>query len=423
MVMSKKVEGALNGIRVLDLTRVLAGPFCTMLLGDMGAEIIKIETPGQGDDSRRYPPFIGEESAYFMNLNRNKKSLVLNLKNPKSKEIFLKLVERSDVVVENFRPGTMDKLGLGHETLKVHNPDIVYTCISGFGHSGPKKDLPGYDIIGQAMGGIMSITGWPDSTPTRTGTAIGDVLAGLNACIGILAGLLAVKNGGPGQKVDIALVDSVVSAMETIIQIYLVENRVPQRTGNRYEFIYPYDTFKTKNGWVIIAVGNNKLWSVFCHAIHRPELLENPTYKDNYDRVKAHKEVKQIVEAWTEDKTVEEVVDFLLSKKIPCAPIYTVKDVVEDPHIADARRMIREVEHPVAGPVKVIGSPINLSELPAKVNSPAPLLGQHSADILMNVLDLTNDEISALINENAVYCPSFTTDREKERSIHVSAAH
>ena len=402
MVNTKRQKGALNGIRVLDLTRVLAGPFCTMLLGDMGAEIIKIETPGHGDDSRRYPPFIGEESAYFMNLNRNKKSLVLNLKHPQAKEIFLNLVEKSDVILENFRPGTMEKLGVGYETIKARNPDIVYSCISGFGHSGPYRDLPGYDIIGQAMGGIMSITGWPDSPPTRTGTAIADVLAGLNACVGILAGLLSVRNGGTGQKIDIALVDSVVSAMETIIQIFLVENRTPQRTGNRYEFIYPYDTFKARDGWVIIAVGNNKLWDVFCNALDRPELLEDPRYLDNYDRVKAHVEVKRIVEEWSQKKTVKEIVDFMLSKKIPCAPIYTVKEVVEDEHIAGARRMIREIHHPVAGSVKVIGSPVNMSETPAEVTSPAPLLGQHSEEVLKEILNLTQEEVESLKREKAI---------------------
>lgn len=394
--------GALQGIRIIDLTRVLAGPFCTMLLGDMGAEIIKIEVPGQGDDSRRYPPFIGDESAYFMNLNRNKKSLVLNLKHPKAREIFLDLVEKADVVLENFRPGTMEKLGIGYETLKARNPAIVYACISGFGHTGPCRDLPGYDIIGQAMGGIMSITGWPGSPPTRTGTAIADVLAGLNACVGILSGLLAIRNGGPGQKVDIALVDSVVSAMETIIQIYLVENRIPQRTGNRYEFIYPYDTFEAKNGWVIIAVGNNKLWEVFCNAIGRPELLLDPEYRDNYDRVKAHNGVKKIVEEWTKERETKEIVDFLLSKNIPCAPIYSVKDVVEDEHIAVARRMIREVEHPIAGPMKVIGSPVNLSETPTETHSPAPLLGQHTETVLEEILNLTADEIAALRKEKAI---------------------
>jgi len=398
----KAKGGALDGIRVLDLTRVLAGPFCSMLLGDMGAEIIKIEVPNGGDDARRYPPFIGGESAYFMNLNRNKKSLVLDLKRARAKALFLDLVERSDVVLENFRPGTMEKLGLGHETLKGRNPRIVYACISGFGHAGPYRDLPGYDIIGQAMGGIMSITGWPDSPPTRTGTAIADVLAGLSACVGILTSLLAVRDGRPGQKVDIALVDSVVSAMETIIQIYLVEKRIPQRIGNRYEFICPYDAFRAKNGWVILGVGNNKLWRSFCEAINRPDLLDNPKFKDNYDRVKAHEEIKHVVEEWTGTREIGEVVDYFCSKKIPCAPIYSVKEVVEDEHIAGARRMIREIDHPVAGSVKVVGSPVNLSETPAEVHSAAPLLGQHSESVLRDILGLSPAEIRSLKQQKVV---------------------
>jgi crotonobetainyl-CoA:carnitine CoA-transferase CaiB-like acyl-CoA transferase len=401
--MQEKIKkSALGGIRVIDMTRVLAGPYCTLLLGDMGAEIIKIEVPGHGDDSRKYPPFIGTESAYFMNLNRNKKSLTLNLKNEKGKAVFLDLVKCADVVIENFRPGTLDDLGVGYAKLKTINPNLVYSSISGFGQSGPYKDLPGYDIIGQAMGGIMSVTGWPETPPSRTGTAIADILAGLCACIGILSSLIAVRNGCRGQKVDIALVDSVVSAMETIIQIYLVEKRIPQRTGNRYEFIYPYDTFKAKDGWVVIAVGNNKLWEVFCDAIGTNHLLDDQKFKDNYDRVKAHGEVKRIVEEWTGPRTVKEVVDFLLSKTIPCAPLYTVKEVVEDPHIADARRMIREVEHPVAGRIKVIGSPINLSETPAEVYFPAPMLGQHSSDILKNILNYSEDTIDALKREKII---------------------
>jgi crotonobetainyl-CoA:carnitine CoA-transferase CaiB-like acyl-CoA transferase len=399
---AKIKKGALDGIRVLDMTRVLAGPYCTLLLGDMGAEIIKIEVPGHGDDSRKYPPFIGEESAYFMNLNRNKKSLTLNLKAEKGKAVFMDLVKRADVLIENFRPGTLDVLGVGYATLKAVNANLVYSSISGFGHSGPYKDLPGYDIIGQAMGGIMSVTGWPDGPPSRTGTAIADILAGLCACIGILSSLIAIRNGCAGQKVDIALVDSVVSAMETIIQIYLVEKRIPQRTGNRYEFIYPYDTFKAKDGWVVIAVGNNKLWEVFCDAIGTNHLLEDQKYKDNYDRVKAHVEIKRVVEEWTGTRTVREVVDYLLSKTIPCAPLYSVKDLVEDPHIADARRMIREVEHPVAGRMKVIGSPINLSETPSEVTSPAPLLGQHNAEILKSILNYSEDRIEALKREKII---------------------
>jgi crotonobetainyl-CoA:carnitine CoA-transferase CaiB-like acyl-CoA transferase len=395
-------KGALDGIRVLDLTRILAGPYCTLLLGDLGAEIIKIEVPGHGDDSRAYPPFVGTESAYFMNLNRNKRSLTLNLKVPEGKKILLDLVKVSDVLIENFRPGTLEDLGLGYDSLKAINPGLVQSSISGFGHTGPYKNLPGYDIIGQALGGIMSVTGWPDGPPSRTGTAIGDILAGLCSCIGILSSLIAVRDGRPGQKVDIALVDSVVSAMEAVIEIYLVEGRIPQRTGNRYEFIYPYDTFRTKDGWVVIAVGNDKLWATLCRAINNDCLLEDPKYGSNRERVRAHEDVKRIVEAWTETRTVREAVDQLSAHAIPCAPMYTVKDVVEDAHIAGARRMVREVEHPTAGRTRLVGSPINLSETPSEIRSPAPLLGQHSAEILAGVLHYSKEQIETLRRDHVI---------------------
>jgi formyl-CoA transferase len=389
-------RGALSGVRVLDLTRVLAGPFCTMLLGDMGAEIIKIETPGTGDDSRRYPPFVGDDSAYFINLNRNKKSITLNLKRGEGKKVFLDLVRQSDVVIENFRPGTMERLGIGYDQVRSVNPGIIYSSISGFGHTGPYRDRPGYDIIGQAMGGIMDITGWPDGPPTRTGTAIADVLGGLCTCVGILSGLLARHNNHAGQKIDIALVDSVVSAMETLIQIYLVDKRQPRRVGNRYEFIYPYDSFQAQDGWVVIGVGNNKLWRAFCKAIEAEALIEEEKYRDNVDRVKHYREVRQIVEAWTRPRTVERIVAFLLGRKIPCAPIYTVKEVVEDEHIAVAREMFQEIDHPTAGRLTVVSSPIKMSATPPSITSPAPMLGQHTNEVLTDILGYSQDEADDL---------------------------
>ncbi len=395
-----KQSGALTSIRVLDLTRVLAGPFCTMLMGDLGADVIKIETPESGDDSRSFPPFIGAESAYFMNLNRNKRSLTLDLKRPEGKGVFLDLLKCSDVVIENFRPGTMDKMGLGYEHLSAVNPAIIYSSISGFGQYGPYRDLPGYDIIGQAMGGIMSVTGWPDSPPTRTGTAIADVLAGLFTCIGILSALAARRTLGRGQQVDVSLVDSVVSAMETIIQIYLVDQREPQRVGNRYEFIYPYDSFPAKNGWVVIGIGNDKLWREFCTAIGRDELLAVQDYKTNIDRVRNHEGVKQVVAEWTLRHDVKQIVDFLLQKRIPCAPIYGVKDIAEDDHIVKAREMIIDVDHPVAGSTKIVGLPIKLSQTPAAVQAPAPLLGQHTDDILREVLSYSAETIEGLKRKN-----------------------
>jgi CoA:oxalate CoA-transferase len=402
MDIDEEKNGALSGIRVLDLSRVLAGPFCTMLLGDLGADIIKIETPDVGDDSRKYPPFVGSESAYFMNLNRNKRSITLNLKSESGKKIFFDLARKSDVIIENFRPGTMERLGIGHDEIKKHNPDIIYAAISGFGHTGPYRNMPGYDIIGQAMGGIMSITGWPDSPPTRTGTAIADVLGGLCACIGILSGLVARTHGHPGQKIDISLVDAVVSAMETILQIYLVEERDPGRTGNRYEFIYPYDSFKSKNGWVVIAIGNNKLWHEFCRALEREDLIHEKKFQDNADRVNHHREIKEFVESWTTRKTTPEIIEFLSSHQIPCAPIYTVKEVVNDEHIAKARKMFIEIEHPVAGKLKVVGSPIKMSETPPRISRPAPLLGQHTGELLESLLNYRPEQIEELKRQNIV---------------------
>ena len=286
-------RGALSGLRILDLTRVLAGPFCTMMLADMGAEVIKIEQPGKGDDTRHFAPFQNGESAYYMNLNRGKQGVTLDLKGP-GREIFLDLVKTADVVVENYRPGTMDKLGLGYETLKAVNPRLVYAAVSGFGDSGPYRLRPGYDIIAQAMGGLMSTTGWPDGEPTRSGTAMADVLAGLSVTIGILAALRHRDHSGEGQKVDVALVDSVVASLEIITQIYLADGRVPERIGNRYESCYPYDSFAARDGSVVIAAANDKLWRLVCRTIEQPALADDERFDTNAKRVQRHAEIKPI---------------------------------------------------------------------------------------------------------------------------------
>jgi len=343
---------ALDGVKVLDLTRVLAGPFCTMMLADMGAEVIKIEVPKTGDDSRGFGPFINGESSYYMNLNRNKKGITLNLKG-QGKEIFLEMVKKADIVIENYRPGTMEKLGIGYEDLKNINPRIIYGAISGFGHYGPYKDRAGYDIIGQAMSGLMSTTGWPGGEPTRTGTAMADVLAGLSATIGILAALRYRDVAGIGQKVDIALVDSAVASMEIINQIYLVEKRLPERIGNRYESVYPYDSFNTNDGNLVIAVGNDKLWQKLCEVMGQPEVAFEPEIDTNWKRVQKHQSVKSIVEGWTKTKKTEEIVEILLANGIPAAPINNIEQVVSDRHIADAREMFVEIEHPIAGKMKI----------------------------------------------------------------------
>ena len=402
MSQENKPIGPLQGIRILDLTRVLAGPFCTMLLGDMGAEIIKIEEPGKGDDTRGYPPFVNGFSAYFGNMNRNKKSITLNLKVPEAKEIFLEMVKNADVVIENYKPGTMAKLGIGHEDLKAVNPRVIFASISGFGQYGPYTERPGYDIIGQAMGGLMSVSGWPDSPPTRSGTAMGDILGGLNCCIGILAALKGRDITGQGQSVDVSLVDSVVSAMETIIQIYLVEGRVPGRIGNRYEFIAPYDTFPASDGWAVIAVGNNAVWKRFCQVIGREDLIEHPSYKNNADRVANHPELTKLVSEWSRTRTVDEIVETLLKSSIPSAPINDVSKIVSDPHIAGAREMFVDMLTPAGDPMKAVACPIKFSDTKATVRTNPPVLGEHNETVLQEVLGFDASRIEAVKKAGAL---------------------
>lgn len=394
-------SGVLAGVKVLDLTRVLAGPFCTMMLADMGAEVIKIEEPGKGDDSRQFGPFVKGESSYYMNLNRNKKGVTLNLKHPEGKAMFLRLVEQSDIVVENYRPGTMEKLGLGYEELSKVNPGLVYACVSGFGHFGPYKDRAGYDIIAQAMGGLMSTTGWPGGEPTRTGTAMGDVLAGLSITIGILGALRDRDLTGQGQKVDVALVDSVVASLEIINQIYLVTGKNPQRIGNRYESVYPYDSFAANDGSLVIACGNDKLFESLCKLMGKPELATDERFDRNPKRVQRHAELKPIVEEWTKGNSVDQNIELLLSTGIPAAPINTIERVVNDPHIAGAREMFVDIEHPKAGKLKITGSHLKFSRSRTSIKSPSPLLGQHNQEVYGELLNLEEEQLKQ-INEKGV---------------------
>jgi formyl-CoA transferase len=394
--------GAMEGFTVLDLTRVLAGPFSTMMLADMGANVIKIEQAGKGADERQNPPFQNGESAYYMNLNRNKKGITLNLKSAQGKEIFKELVKQADVVVENYRPGVMAKLGLDYDVLKEINPRIVYAAVSGFGQSGPYSQRPGYDIISQAMSGLMSTTGWPGGQPTRSGTAMGDVLGGLSLTIGILAALHSRNVTNEGQMVDVALVDSVVDSLEIINMIYFVEGRLPQRIGNRYEAVYPYDSFQAQDDMVVIAGGNDKLWKLICQVMGRNDLTEHPDYQFNRDRVKNHESVKKIVEEWTMTKTVDQVVAEMLAAGVPAAPIYNVAQVSQDPHIAGFREMFVEIDHPKAGRVKLTGSHIKLSKTKASVRTPAPGLGEHNEEVLGSMLGLDKKQIDILQQQGII---------------------
>lgn len=389
-------KGLLEGVTVLDLSRVLAGPYCGMMLADMGATVIKVEIPGKGDDSRGNFPLINGESAYYMNLNRNKLGITLDLKSERGKEIFRKLVANTDILIENYRPGVMDKLGLGYEELQKINPGLIYGCISGFGHYGPYSKRAGYDIIGQAMSGLMSTTGWPGGEPTRTGTAIADVMAGLSCCVGILAAYINKLKTGEGEKVDVALVDSMVSSLEIINIIYLCTGQVPQRIGNRYEAIYPYDSFKAADGSLVIGAGNDKLFGLLCQLMHKPELLEDPRFRCNNDRVLNNAALKPYIEAWLADKTIDATVDELLAAGIPAAPINTIDRVAQDPHIAGAREMFVEIDHPKAGKLKMTGNQIKLSHHKITTFTPAPLLSQDTAFVLQDLLGMTEAEIAQL---------------------------
>ncbi|MBZ4654089.1 MAG: carnitine dehydratase [Peptococcaceae bacterium] len=395
-------RGALTGVKVLDLTRVLAGPFCTMMMADMGADVIKIEEPKKGDDSRQFGPFVNGESAYYMNLNRNKRGVTLNLKHPEGKAIFLELVKKADIVVENYRPGTMEKLGLGYEDLAKVNPGIIYACVSGFGHYGPYKYRAGYDIIGQAMGGLMSTTGWPGGEPTRTGTAMGDVLAGLSITVAVLAALKNRDTTGKGQKVDVALVDSVVASLEIINQIYLVSGKNPERIGNRYESVYPYDSFRASDGSLVIGCGNDKLFEILCKVMDKPELCKDERFDKNPKRVQRHAELKPIIEEWTLTKSVDEVVDLLLEAGVPAAPINTIERVVKDPHIAGAREMFVDIEHPIAGKLKITGSHLKFSDTKVSFKKPSPLLGQHNQEVYGEELNIPEEQLKSLKEKGVI---------------------
>jgi crotonobetainyl-CoA:carnitine CoA-transferase CaiB-like acyl-CoA transferase len=402
MVSMVQEQDALLEIRVLDLSRVLAGPYCAMLLADMGAEIIKLEIPGKGDDSRQFPPFKDGDSLYYVNLNRGKKGITLNLKSPEGKRIFFELVKTCDVLLENFKPGTMDRLGLGFETLKKVNSRLVYASISGFGQTGPYSDRPGYDIIGQAMGGLMSITGWSDSPPTRAGTAIGDILSALFCCIGILSALQVRERTGEGQMVDVALVDSVFASLENIPQKYFVYGEIPRRIGNRYEFIYPYDSFKATDGWVIIGIANNAIWERFVEVTKLHVLEEDTRFANNPKRVENHESLKIIVQEWVSHRSVEDVVSLLSEHSIPACPIYDLKQAAEDPHIGVARGMTVELDQPELGKVKLMGNPIKMSETYTFPRGPAPSLGEDNYEILRGLIGLSDGEIKRLGKEGII---------------------
>ena len=389
--------GALSNITVLDLSRVLSGPFCTMMMADMGARIVKIETPKTGDDTRAFGPMRNDYSVYFANLNRNKRSMTLNLKTPEGKATFLEMVKKADVVVENFRPGVMDRLGIGYDVLKEVNDQIVFASVSGFGQYGPYSKRPGYDILAQAMGGMMSINGQPNDPPTRVGAAMGDILSGMAVCIGILSAINARQVIGHGQRIDVALTDSIAFGIFAEIMRYLETGKVPDRMGNRYAALAPYEAFKAKDGSFIIACGNQKLFEDLCtKVLKKPELITDERFATTPIRAANYAEIRPYVEEWSTTVTVEEGVKIVLEAGIPAGPINDAASLTKDPHIAVAREMYQEHTHPVVGDMTIIGNPIKMYDTKPTIRTPAPLLGQHTGELLAELLGYDEAKVREL---------------------------
>ena len=389
--------GTLEGIKVLDATRVVAGPFCGLILADLGAEVIKIEMPGVGDETRTGAPFLKGESTYFHSINRNKKGITLNLSKEKGQKIFKDLVKTADVVLENFTPGTMAEFGLDYDTLSKINPKIIMGSISGFG----QKDSPyvtkvAYDPIAQAMGGIASLNGYPDGPPTKVGVALGDLSAALYAAVGICSALYERSMSGEGQHVDVAMTDSIFSILEHAILRYTACGNIAGRIGNRHPALSPYDFYPAKDGWVALGTASNSVANRLADAIGRSDLKDDPRYSSNSERIKnADGFIEPIIREYISNHTKQEIIDLLNRYDVPVAPIYTIDEAVNDPHFTQ-RGMLVDVEHPVAGTIKVVGPVVKFSKTPSKVLRPGPRLGENNDEIFKDRLGMKDDELACL---------------------------
>jgi crotonobetainyl-CoA:carnitine CoA-transferase CaiB-like acyl-CoA transferase len=388
-------KGPLAGVLVADFTRVLSGPYCTMLLADMGARVIKIEQPGKGDDTRAWgPPFIRSESAYFLSINRNKESITLDLKRPGARDVLDRLLAKADVLVENFRPGTMDRMGLGYQRVSAAHPRLVYCAISGFGQTGPRRDLPGYDAVVQAEGGLMSITGDADGPPYRLGVAISDIVAGIFASHGIVLALLARERTGRGQLVDIAMLDATAALLTYQAGIFFATGNSPGRLGNRHPTIAPYETFTASDGDFVIAVGNDEQWRRFCGAIGLDDLGRDARFATNSDRVTRYDELRPLLAARLLERPRAAWLEALTAAGVPCGSVRSVGEVLADPQLA-ARDMIAHLDHAAAGAIRALGVPIKLSNTPGGVRTPPPRLGEHT-DAVLRDLGFPEEEIGRL---------------------------
>ena len=370
------MQAVLSDVIVIDLSRVLAGPYCTMILGDLGATVIKVEQPGKGDDTRHFgPPYIAGESAYYLGLNRNKQSILLDFSTPEGKERLLKLLSTATVLVENFRPGALERQGLGYETLHSINPGLIYCSISGYGQTGPYALRPGYDFVAQAESGLMSVTGEIDGDPQRVGSPVGDVSAGMYACISILAALRVRDHTGEGQYIDISLLETTMSLLSNVASNYLISGEEAPRLGNAHPNIVPYQAFHTKDGYVVVSCGNDRLYQALCQLLGREDLAADPSFATNPQRVRNRLELVPALQEEFLRRTTEEWLPELRAAGIPCGPINTVSQSFHDQHI-QARGFVWECEHPTAGRIKLSGSPIHLSETPTRLYKAPPLLGE-----------------------------------------------
>ena len=396
------MPGPLHDIRVLDLSRVLAGPYAAMTLGDLGADVIKIEQPGEGDETRAWgPPWAGGESAYYLSVNRNKRGITLNLKTEGGRRVFLDLVRRGDVLIENFKRGTLERMGLDDETLWAANPRLIHASITGFGPVGPYADYPGYDFVVQAMAGIMSITGEPEGEPMKVGVAIVDITAGLFTMGAVLAALHTRQETGRGQRIDVSLLESALAWLANVGSNYLVSGEEPKRYGNAHPNIVPYQSFHAKDRPLALAVANPRQFRRFCELAGRPELADDPRYATNADRLAHRAELVAQIQALIEQRTADEWLRLLNDNGIPAGPINTVSQAFADPQV-QALGIVHALPHPTAGEIRVVGPPFRFTETPAAPRSAPPLLGEHTEDVLRDVLGLDADTVAELRAEGAI---------------------
>ena len=395
-------HGPLHGVRVLDLSRVLAGPYCTMFLGDMGAEVVKIEQPGRGDDTRSWgPPFQGGESAYFLCVNRNKRSVTLDLRKPDGIELLRRLALEADVLMENFRPGTLAGWGLSETEVRRQNPRLVYASLSAFGASGPMKDRPGYDLAVQAWGGLMSVTGPADGEPSKVGVAIIDVVAGLMLGNAIAAALFAREKTGKGQRIETSLMEAEIASLINAGSNYLVTGEVPGRWGNAHPNIVPYQSFATADGHLVVAVANEAIWGRFCEGAGRTDLAADPRFDTNARRVENRDALLGILGKMFRARPGHEWIEVLNRAGVPCSPVQDIRQVFDSPQVR-ATGMLREVDHPTAGKVRMAGLPVKFSETPASIRLAPPLLGEHNEQVLKGWLGLDDDAIAGFRRKGTI---------------------